>query len=121
MSRSQGMLPAEEAAVRLREAYGGKTVAPLRDLMGPVDSESAYAAQRINTRFWQAQGRRIVGRKIGLTAKAVQQQLGVDRPDFGVLFHDMEIADGGILEPVKVIQAKAEAEVALILARDLDK
>jgi 2-keto-4-pentenoate hydratase len=77
--------------------------------------------QRINTRFWEAQGRRIVGRKIGLTASAVQQQLGVDRPDFGVLFQDMEIADGGTLEAADVIQPKAEAEVALIFARDLDK
>ncbi|HKU14955.1 MAG TPA: fumarylacetoacetate hydrolase family protein [Steroidobacteraceae bacterium] len=115
------MLPAEQAAVRLRDAYSGKTVAPLRDLIDPVDSDAAYSVQRINTRFWQAQGRRIVGRKIGLTAKAVQQQLGVDRPDFGVLFQDMQIADGGVLEPAKVIQAKAEAEVALIMARDLDK
>jgi 2-keto-4-pentenoate hydratase len=115
------MLAAEEAAVRLRDAYRGKPVAPLRDLLGPVDSDPAYAVQRINTRFWEAQGRRIVGRKIGLTARAVQQQLGVDRPDFGVLFQDMEIADGGVLEPAEVIQPKAEAEVALILARDLDK
>jgi 2-keto-4-pentenoate hydratase len=115
------MLPAEEAAVRLRDAYRGKPVAPLRDLLGPVDSDRAYAVQRINTRFWEAQGRRIVGRKIGLTANAVQQQLGVDRPDFGVLFQDMEIADGGILEPAEVIQPKVEAEVALIFARDLDK
>jgi len=115
------MLPAEEAAVRLRDAYRGKPVAPLRDLLGPVDSDPAYAVQLINTRFWEAQGRRIVGRKIGLTASAVQKQLGVDRPDFGVLFQDMEIADGGILEPAEVIQPKVEAEVALIFARDLDK
>jgi 2-keto-4-pentenoate hydratase len=115
------MLPAEEVAVRLRDAYRGKPVAPLRDLLGPVDSDSAYAVQRINTRFWEAQGRRIVGRKIGLTATAVQQQLGVDRPDFGALFKDMEIADGGILEPAQVIQPKVEGEVALIFARDLDK
>jgi len=115
------MSPAEEAAVRLREAYSGKAVAPLRDLLGPVDVDAAYEAQLINTRFWEAQGRRIVGRKIGLTAAAVQKQLGVDRPDFGVLFQDMRIADGGVLEPGKVIQPKAEAEVALIFARDLNK
>ncbi|HKQ81618.1 MAG TPA: fumarylacetoacetate hydrolase family protein [Steroidobacteraceae bacterium] len=111
----------ERAAQRLREAYGGKPVAPLRDLLEPVDSAGAYAAQGINTKLWQAQGRKIVGRKIGLTAKAVQQQLGVDRPDFGVLFDDMQIEDGGTLLSKNVIQPKAEAEVALIMGRDLDK
>jgi 2-keto-4-pentenoate hydratase len=115
------MLPAEQAAVRLRNAYRGNPVAPLRDLLGPVDSDAAYAVQLINTRYWETQGRRIVGRKIGLTAAAVQKQLGVDRPDFGVLFQDMEIADGGTLEPSRVLQPKAEAEVALIFGRDLDK
>ena len=108
------MLPVEEAAVRLRDAYRGKPVAPLRDLLGPVDSDSAYAVQRINTRFWEAQGRRIVGRKIGLTASAVQQQLGVDRPDFGVLFQDMEIADGGILEPAEIRALTVLANAGMI-------
>ena len=112
---------AERAAQRLRAAYNGSVIAPMRDLLGPVDAEAAYAAQAINTTFWTAQGRKIVGRKIGLTAKAVQQQLGVDRPDFGVLFHDMQIDDGGTLSVHSVIQPKAEAEVALIMARDLDK
>jgi len=111
----------EQAAQRLRDAYGGKVIAPLRDLMGPLDIESAYAAQAINTRFWAAQGRKIVGRKIGLTAKAVQQQLGVDRPDFGVLFHDMQIANGDALAASCTIQPKVEAEVALVMARDLNR
>ena len=111
---------AEQAAQRLRDAYGGKAVSPLRDVLDPVDADGAYAVQAINTRFWQAQGRRIVGRKIGLTAKAVQQQLGVDRPDFGVLFDDMRIQDDGTLWANRVIQPKAEAEVALIMGRDLD-
>jgi 2-keto-4-pentenoate hydratase len=46
--------------------------------------------------------------------------LGVDRPDFGVLFDDMEIQDGASLDPVRTIQPKAETEVALVMGRDLD-
>jgi len=79
----------------------------------------AYAVQTINTRFWEAQGRRIVGRKAGLTAKAVQTQLGVDQPDFGALFDDMRVADGGMLDPAKCLQPKAEAEIAFVLGADL--
>jgi 2-keto-4-pentenoate hydratase len=109
----------DDLASRLRDAYAGGAVAPLRDGLAPVDVAGAYAVQTINTRFWQAQGRLIVGRKAGLTAKAVQTQLGVDQPDFGVLFHDMRIADGGRLDPAKCLQPKAEAEIAFVLGADL--
>ena len=110
----------QQAAERLRAAYSGDAVAPLRDILDPLDADGAYAIQALNTRYWEARGRRIVGRKIGLTAKAVQQQLGVDRPDFGVLFDDMRIADGGSLKPGSLLQPKAEAEIALIMGRDLN-
>ncbi len=106
-------------ALRLREAYRGSAVAPLRDGLEPTDIEGAYAVQALNTAFWVAGGRRITGRKVGLTAKAVQVQLGVDQPDFGVLFADMAIADGGSLRASQVLQAKAEAEVALVMAHDV--
>jgi 2-keto-4-pentenoate hydratase len=119
---AEGDLAAHEAAAaRLRAAYERGPTAPLRDLLDPTDIEGAYAVQSINTRLWGRAGRRIVGRKIGLTAQAVQRQLGVDRPDFGVLFEDMRIPDGGALDPARVIQARAEAEVAIILGRGLDK
>ena len=109
----------QQAAEMLREAYGGSTVPPLRDTLDATDAAGAYAVQAINTAYWENAGRRIVGRKIGLTAKAVQTQLGVDQPDFGVLFADMEIADGGDLRRSLVLQPKAEAEVAIVLAQDL--
>ncbi len=114
------MTQSHEAAARLlRDAYTGGAVPPLRDYLEPVDIAGAYAVQEINTRFWEAQGRKIVGRKAGLTAKAVQTQLGVDQPDFGVLFDDMEVADGGFLDPARCIQPKAEAEIAFVLGADL--
>ncbi len=109
----------EAAALRLRDAYQGGAVPPLRGFLEPTDVVGAYAVQAINTRFWEAQGRRIVGRKAGLTAKAVQAQLGVDQPDFGVLFDDMRVADGGSLDPAKCLQPKAEAEIAFVLGADL--
>jgi 2-keto-4-pentenoate hydratase len=108
-----------DLARRLRDAYSGGAVPPLRDGLDPTDVDGAYAVQTINTRVWEAQGRRIVGRKAGLTAKAVQTQLGVDQPDFGALFEDMRVADGGALDPAKALQPKAEAEIAFVLGADL--
>nr|WP_243843481.1 fumarylacetoacetate hydrolase family protein [Sphingomonas vulcanisoli] len=102
------------------DAYRGGAVPPLRDGLEPTDADGAYAIQQINTRRWIEEGRRIIGRKIGLTAEAVQKQLGVDQPDYGVLFDDMWIAEGGELLASKVLQPKAEAEIAIVLARDLN-
>ncbi|MGB5078271.1 MAG: fumarylacetoacetate hydrolase family protein [Sphingorhabdus sp.] len=112
--------PSHEGAARaLRDAYSKGAISPMRQWLEPLDIVGAYAVQAINTRFWEAQGRKIVGRKAGLTARAVQQQLGVDQPDFGVLFDDMEIKDGGYLDPAKCLQPKAEAEIAFVLGADL--
>jgi 2-keto-4-pentenoate hydratase len=107
------------AAERLRNAYRSGPIAPLRDVLAPTDLQGAYEIQAINNRHWQTQGRKIVGRKIGLTSASVQKQLGVDQPDFGILYDDMAIADGGSLKPDEVLQARAEAEVAVVLARDV--
>ncbi|MGF6282831.1 2-keto-4-pentenoate hydratase [Pseudomonas silensiensis] len=106
-------------AKRLRSAYQGGAVAPLRDGLATDDAAGAYQVQAINTRHWLEQGRRIVGRKVGLTSLSVQKQFGVDQPDFGVLFDDMWLPDGGMLSPSAMLQPRVEAEVALVLARDV--
>lgn len=109
-----------DVARRLRGAYAGAPIPSLREVLDPTDINGAYAVQAINTRVWRSEGRNEVGRKIGLTAEAVQKQLGVDQPDFGVLFEDMRLKSGDVLDWKRVIQPKAEAEVALIMAHDLD-
>lgn len=108
-----------ETAERLRAAYSSGAIAPLRDTLGPLDAVGAYAIQSINTCFWQAQGRQIVGRKAGLTARAVQKQLGVDQPDYGVLFADMRVSDGATLAPARCLQPKVEGEIAFVFGQDL--
>ncbi len=109
----------EAAAALLRDAYAGGQIAPLRDALTPNDGEGAYAVQSINIEYWKQSGRRLIGRKVGLTAKAVQQQLGVDQPDFGALFEDMQLTDGAFMGWDGLLQPKAEAEVALVMAHDL--
>src|SRR5262245_14140996 len=108
-------------AARLRAAYDAfEPTVPLRGELPAGDVAAAYAVQRINTDHWVGQGRRIVGRKIGLTSDAVQRQLGVDQPDFGALFDDMLLHDGGTVPYCAVLQPRAETEVALVLARPIE-
>lgn len=112
----------EEAAEELRSAQQtGIPCPPVRAVLPEGDLAAAYAVQDINIRRGEAEGRRVVGRKIGLTAKAVQKQLGVDQPDYGILFADMEVQDGDTIACGRVLQPKAEAEVALVLERDLTR
>ncbi|WP_439678676.1 2-keto-4-pentenoate hydratase [Embleya sp. MST-111070] len=108
------------AAERLLDAAAtGVACAPVRDLIGPGDLAAAYAVQRRIVDDRLARGARVVGRKIGLTSTAVQRQLGVDRPDFGVLFDDMGHADGDVVPYRAVLQPRVEAEVAFVLGADL--
>jgi 2-keto-4-pentenoate hydratase len=104
---------------RLMMAYRNGPIASLRDELPATDADGAYAVQAASVRSWVAAGRRIIGRKIGLTSAAVQAQLGVAQPDYGVLFQDMQVANGGQLRHAQLLQPKAEAEIAFIMATDV--
>jgi 2-keto-4-pentenoate hydratase len=104
-----------EAATRT-----GVTCAPIVDLLGPTDVDAAYQVQQRLTERRVRAGARIIGRKIGLTSAAVQRQIGVDRPDFGVLFDDMRYEDGALVPLARLLQPKVEAEVAFLLGRDIE-
>ena len=109
------------AAEKIRAAYqAGEACEPVRHQLPELDLNVAYQVQQLNTQHWLEQGRRAVGCKIGLTSKSVQKQLGVDQPDYGVLFADMAVADGDSIALSQVMQPKVEAEVALVLDKDLN-
>jgi 2-keto-4-pentenoate hydratase len=110
----------ETVASRLRDAQqNGTPIPPIREELASGGVEAAYAVQNANTQHAIKQGRRLVGRKVGLTSKSVQKQLGVDSPDFGMLFADMGYNDSEEVSLSKVLQAKVEAEVAFVLEKDV--
>jgi 2-keto-4-pentenoate hydratase len=115
----------EQAAERLHRARAtGTPCAPVRDLLAEDTPEAqiefGYRVQRLLTEEALAAGRRVVGSKVGLTSEAVQRQLGVDRPDFGVLFADMARAEDTPIDAGELLQPRIEAEVAFVLGADLD-
>jgi 2-keto-4-pentenoate hydratase len=107
-----------QAADRLIEAArSGKPCPPVRDLI--TTAADGYVVQEINTRRALGEGRRLIGRKIGMTNPLVQQKFGIDQPDYGMLFADMSYRDGLPVPMEGFLQPRAEAEVALVFGKDL--
>lgn len=94
-------------------------VAPITARYEGLTVEDAYAIQTATADIRLAEGARIVGYKIGLTSKAVQQQLGVSEPDFGLVFADMEIRKDQVLAADRLSAPKAEGELGFVFNRDL--
>src|SRR5271157_6404905 len=76
----------------------------------------AYRTQMINVERRLAAGRRIVGRKVGLTSLAMQKMMGVDEPDFGHLFDDMILASGSECAVAELMLPRVEPEIGFVLS-----
>jgi len=112
----------EEAALALREAeMSSMPCSPVRQLIGDHDIESAYKVQEINVNWALQNGKSLCGSKIGLTSAAVQKQLGVDQPDFGVLYSHTQIENNSAISHTELMQPKAEAEIAFVLKSGFDQ
>lgn len=104
----------------LYQAWRDRTaVTPLTERHPDLSIADAYRIQQRMIGHRIAAGERHVGKKIGLTARVVQQALGVDQPDFGHLLSGMSHVDGASIEIAHFIAPKAEGEIGLVLKHDL--
>jgi len=109
------MTPQEHAieAARLLDAERTCTQVGLLSGRYPqIDMDDAYAIQKAIGVQKLAEGRKVIGWKIGLTSKAMQYALNIDIPDSGILFDDMAFLNGGVVPEGRFIQPRIEAEKA---------
>ncbi|WP_346897048.1 2-oxo-hept-4-ene-1,7-dioate hydratase [uncultured Roseibium sp.] len=108
------------AARDLYEAEtSGKQIGLLSLRHPDMTMDDAYAVQDALTAHKKAAGRKVIGWKIGLTSKAMQQALNIDIPDSGILFDDMLFANGAIVPKGRFIQPRVEAEIAFVMKTDV--
>src|SRR4029077_7602688 len=107
-----------DVAKRILRAY--QTRIPIDPVRTDVSGlAAAYAVQRATYDAWVEAGRKPTGHKIGLTSKAVQEQLGVHEPDSGTLFANMFLERGAIIYPHQELQPLVEPEFAFLPKADL--
>jgi 2-keto-4-pentenoate hydratase len=113
----------ETLANKLDTAWQTHTaIPPITESDGITDVNTAYAIQTYWTNMRLERGENIVGRKIGLTSKAIQQQLGVNEPDYGTLWQSSfyETQDGKVTIPANdFLQPRIEGEVAFLIGKPL--
>lgn len=107
-------------ADKLWEANQSKIpVETLTDEVPDLTIEEAYHIQRQNVERKKRLGCKVVGKKIGLTSKPMQELLGVNEPDYGILLDDMMYPDKGNIPAHELLQPKVEGEIAFVLKRDI--
>jgi 2-oxopent-4-enoate hydratase len=99
----------------------GSAIAPITETYPALTIADAYAIQRVLLTHHLAQGRRVVGRKIGATSKEVQRLVGVDQPDYGVLFDAFTFENGVSLSrsAQRMVSPRIEAELGFVLKKDI--
>lgn len=97
----------------------GKTVSPLTSRGFDITIEDAYHIQQQMISRRLEKGEKVIGKKIGVTSKAVMNMLGVHQPDFGYLLDGMVYNEGESIDMSTLIQPKAEGEIAFLLKKDL--
>jgi len=96
-----------------------KQIEALTDRDKSLTVEDAYNIQLDIVKLKKEQGKEIIGKKVGLTSKAMQEMLEVDEPDYGHLFNDMELQHKSVVDTTKMISPKVEAEIGFMLKEDL--
>lgn len=110
----------EQLAKNLSDAQKSRQgIPPLTEGNPTLSVEEAYNIQLVNVEKLLEEGKRIIGKKIGLTSVAMQEALGVDEPDYGHLLDHMAVSNGEQICQDQVMQPKVEAEIAFILKEDL--
>jgi len=108
------------AAADLVQAEKSRTQIGLLTKRHPdLDMDGAYAIQKAFAKAKLEAGRKVIGWKIGLTSKAMQDALKIDIPDSGVLFDDMLFENGATVPVGRFIQPRIEAEIAFVMKASL--
>ncbi|SFL65613.1 2-oxo-hept-4-ene-1,7-dioate hydratase [Shimia aestuarii] len=110
---------AEAAAALLHAEKTGQQIGLLSLQYPDMTLDDAYAIQSALMAAKLADGRKVIGWKIGLTSKTMQRALGIDIPDSGVLFDDMMFAHGAAIPEGRFIQPRVEAEIAFVMKAPL--
>jgi 2-keto-4-pentenoate hydratase len=110
----------DELAADLAQAERSRVpIAPLTSAHPDIDVVDAYEIQLINIRQRVAEGARVLGHKVGLSSKAMQQMMGVDEPDYGHLLDEMEVFEDTPVKAGRFLYPRVEVEVGFILSDDL--
>ncbi len=110
----------DELAADLAQAERSREpIAPLTAAHPDMDVVDAYEIQLINIRQRVAEGARVIGHKVGLSSKAMQQMMGVDEPDYGHLLDEMQVFEDTPVKTSRFLYPRVEVEVGFILAEDL--